>query len=83
MKNTDEESADLKQRLRTLPNTPALEQEAGEFPIEADEAVEETERGLILAVAGSYVAAVLARTHAHTADEENQPTPAAPATPGE
>ena len=56
MKATSEESANLKQRLRTLPNTPALELEAGEFPSEASEAVEETERGLIQAVAGSYVA---------------------------
>ena len=64
MKDTDRESADLKQRLRTLPNTPSLYREAEEFPTEADEAVEETERGLIPAVRGSYVAVILARRRA-------------------
>lgn len=63
MKNTAEESANLKRRLRTLPLTPALEREANKFPSEASEAVDETERGLISAGEGSYVAVILARRH--------------------
>ena len=60
MKRTDEESADLKQRLRTLPCTDALIAEAAEFTAERDEAIEETEHGVIAAAKGSYVALTLA-----------------------
>lgn len=56
LKTTDDESADLKQRLRTLPVTAELRAEAEAFPAEASEAIEEVERGLVEALPGSYVA---------------------------
>lgn len=56
MKETDEQSAELKHRLRTLPETAALAQEAEEFPAEAEEALIETEDGRIPALTGSWVA---------------------------
>lgn len=59
MKDTDEESADLKHRLRTLPCTVDLIDEANEFPAEMEEAIIEAETALIPAVPGSYVARYL------------------------
>ena len=59
LKPTDEDSANLKHRLRTLPCTIDLIDEANEFPAEREEAIIETETGLIPAEPGSYVALVL------------------------
>ena len=59
MKATAELSADLKQRLRTLPVTTELINEANAFPAERDEALSETESGLIPASLDSYVYRVL------------------------
>ena len=61
MKSTADESADLKQRLRTLPETADLTAEAAAFPAETDEALDEVERGVILAMPDSYVANRLRR----------------------
>lgn len=55
-KNTDEESAEFKERLRTEAVTPALRQEAIEFPAEAEEAIMEVEAGLIACKPESWVA---------------------------
>lgn len=57
MKDTAEESAELKQRLKHDPNTQELEDEAERFPLEAAEAIDEVERGLEEAEPGSWVAA--------------------------
>lgn len=59
MTEVDEKSADLKHRLRTQPCTIDLIDEANEFPAEREEAIIETETGLISAEQGSYVDLVL------------------------
>lgn len=56
MKQTAAESAELKQALKHDPETPTLAAEAEAHPLEADEAVDEVERGLDDAHPESWVA---------------------------
>ena len=56
MKETAEESAELKMALKHDPETPALAAEAESHPQEADEALFEVEAGLDTAAPGSWVA---------------------------
>lgn len=55
MKETAGESAGLKMALKHDPVTDALRAEAERFPLEADEAFCEVERGLDTADPGSWV----------------------------
>jgi hypothetical protein len=59
VKDTWQESADLKQALKHDPETPELAAEAAAFPIEAEEALSEVTRRLDTATPGSWVANVL------------------------
>lgn len=56
MKDTQEESATLKQALKHQPLSPMLEQEAADHPQEAEEAVWEVQEGYDTFSPGSYVA---------------------------
>lgn len=60
MKDTEEESAILKQALKHLPCTPELITEAEAFPEEAGEAIQEVQDGYEEADPGSWVALYLA-----------------------
>lgn len=61
MKDTEDESAALKQALKHQPLTPDLEAEAALHTQEAEEAVWEVEQGLDTRSTGSYVDRELAR----------------------
>lgn len=63
MKDTAEESAVLKQRLKHEPLTPELEREVEDHPQEAEEAVWEVEEGYDICSPGSYVAQELKGDH--------------------
>lgn len=56
MKPTADESAELKMALKHDPCSDALRAEAAAFPLEADEALQEVQRGLDIADPGSWVA---------------------------
>ena len=59
MKSTQEESAALKQALKKQDNTPALDLEATNFPLEAEESIWEVEQGLDTCTPSSWVASQL------------------------
>ncbi len=56
MKDTAEQSAELKMALKRDPESAVLAAEAEAFPVEADEALTECEQGWDTATPGSWVA---------------------------
>jgi hypothetical protein len=55
MKETAEQSADLKQALKKQIETPELAAEAAAYPLEAEEALSEVKLRLDTAIPGSWV----------------------------
>jgi hypothetical protein len=70
MKNTAEESADLKIALKHKPWTPELEAEAKDFPLEADEAYFEVVDGWDTCTPDSWVAREIAAAKIEAALKE-------------
>jgi hypothetical protein len=67
MRDTAKESADLKQALKHEPVTDELRAQAEAHPLEAEEAIQDTETGLDPATPGSWVDTVYVDYH----DQDN------------